>query len=78
MRRATLYFLIFLLPIFLQAQDITVKAEYPSVVEAGQQFSIQWTVNSGGGEFEAVNMKREQSSQTYAMTLRKLKRGREA
>ena len=53
MRRATLYFLIFLLPIFLQAQDITVKAEYPSVVEAGQQFSIQWTVNSGGGEFEA-------------------------
>jgi hypothetical protein len=53
MRRAILYILFFLLPLFLQAQEITVQAEFPSVVEAGGQFSVQWTVNSGGGEFEA-------------------------
>jgi hypothetical protein len=34
-------------------QDITVEAEYPSAVEVGQQFSISWTVNSGGGQFTA-------------------------
>ena len=37
----------------LRAQDIDVKAEYPSVVNAGQQFSVTWTVNAGGGEFSA-------------------------
>lgn len=37
----------------VSAQDITVQAEYPSVVRAGEQFTIQWTVNSGGGEFSA-------------------------
>ena len=29
------------------------KVEYPSVVTAGQQFNVIWTVNSGGGEFSA-------------------------
>ena len=51
MKRALLYNLILILPVALQAQDITVQAEYPSVVEAGKQFSVTWTVNSGGGEF---------------------------
>jgi len=37
----------------LNGQDIVIEAEYPSVVEAGQQFSISWTVNSGGGQFLA-------------------------
>ena len=43
----------FLLSFSLQAQDISVKAEYPSVVNAGEQFTVTWTVNSGGGEFAA-------------------------
>ncbi len=34
-------------------QDISVKVQYPSVVTTGQQFSVTWTVNSGGGEFAA-------------------------
>ena len=37
----------------LNAQDIKVEAEYPSVVEAGQQFRVAWTVNAGGGQFSA-------------------------
>ncbi|OFY66718.1 MAG: hypothetical protein A2V64_11405 [Bacteroidetes bacterium RBG_13_43_22] len=37
----------------MTAQDIAIEAEYPSVVEAGQQFAVSWTVNSGGGEFSA-------------------------
>lgn len=37
----------------INAQDVTVKVQYPSVVTTGQQFSVIWTVNSGGGEFEA-------------------------
>ena len=46
---------IFILPVFLSfsmaAQDVTVEAEYPSVVRNGQQFSITYSVNAGGGEF---------------------------
>jgi hypothetical protein len=34
-------------------QDITVTADYPEVVRVGQQFSVSWTVNSGGGDFTA-------------------------
>lgn len=51
MKRLILYTLTLLLSICLNAQDIFVKAEYPSVVNAGQQFSVSWTVNTGGGEF---------------------------
>jgi len=53
MKRTLLYCLLFLLSVSGRSQDITVQAEYPSVVEAGQQFSVSWTVNSGGGEFSA-------------------------
>ena len=35
----------------LSAQDVAVEVQYPSVVNSGQQFSITWTVNAGGGEF---------------------------
>ena len=37
----------------LQAQEISVKVQYPAVVTTGQQFSVIYTVNSGGGEFSA-------------------------
>jgi hypothetical protein len=52
-KRVILYNLFLLVAIALHAQDITIEAEYPSAVEAGQQFSIAWTINSGGGEFSA-------------------------
>lgn len=53
MKRLLTYFLFLILSLPLFAQDITVEAEYPSVVEAGQQFTVSWTVNSGGGQFTA-------------------------
>ena len=40
-----------LLCVFAEGQEISVVADYPEVVQAGQQFSISWTINSGGGEF---------------------------
>jgi hypothetical protein len=49
-KRIVSIFLIFF-PLIVNGQDITVQAEYPSVVEAGQQFTVSWTVNEGGGEF---------------------------
>jgi hypothetical protein len=45
------YILTFLLTQTLSGQDIFVKADYPRVVTAGEQFTIMWTINSGGGEF---------------------------
>lgn len=53
MRIILTYSFLFFLAASLQSQDIKVEAEYPSVVEAGQQFSIKFTVNSGGGQFSA-------------------------
>jgi hypothetical protein len=53
MKKVILYQLLLLLSFTVAGQDISVKVEYPSVVTAGQQFSIMWTVNSGGGEFAA-------------------------
>src|ERR1035437_3477298 len=53
MKKALLYQLIFLISYSVSGQNIYVKAEYPSVVNAGEQFTIMWTVNSGGGEFTA-------------------------
>ena len=50
MKKLFIYHLALLLSVSLGAQDIVVKAEYPSVVNAGQQFSVMWTVNAGGGE----------------------------
>jgi len=53
MKKALLYQLIFLMSYSVSGQDIYVKAEYPGVVKTGEQFTIMWTVNSGGGEFSA-------------------------
>lgn len=49
----TYNFLLLFLVASLNAQDIKVEAEYPSVVEAGQQFRVAWTVNTRGGQFSA-------------------------
>ena len=32
-------------------QEISVVAEYPEVIRTGEQFTVAWTVNSGGGDF---------------------------
>jgi hypothetical protein len=50
MKKTLLFQLYFLLSVSLSAQDVVLKAEYPAVVTAGQQFSVMWTVNAGGGE----------------------------
>jgi len=51
MKRILLYCTLFLLSVSLKGQDVVLNVEYPSVVTAGQQFNVTWTVNSGGGEF---------------------------
>lgn len=33
------------------AQDISIVADYPEQVAAGQQFQVSWTINTGDGEF---------------------------
>lgn len=48
-----LCFLLLLVPFFTKGQDISVKADYPEVVRAGQQFSVSWTINTGDGDFVA-------------------------
>jgi hypothetical protein len=40
-----------LLGLFVEGQEISVVADYPEVVRAGEQFTVSWTINSGGGEF---------------------------
>lgn len=53
MKRYLLTTFFFLTVLSARSQDITLQAEYPSVVESGQQFTISWTVNAGGGEWSA-------------------------
>jgi hypothetical protein len=53
MKKVLLFQVVFLLSLSVTGQDVAVKAEYPSVVNAGQQFTVMWTVNAGGGEFSA-------------------------
>ena len=53
MKKALLYQLIFLISCSVSAQDVFVKAEYPAAVNAGEQFTVMWTVNAGGGQFTA-------------------------
>jgi len=57
MKRFILLYIIPLLSLSGTGQDIFIKADYPAVVTAGQQFSVMWTVNSGGGEFTAPSFK---------------------
>ncbi len=51
LHRLILPFLLICLHLNIQGQDISVTADYPSVVSTGEQFTITWTINSGGGEF---------------------------
>jgi hypothetical protein len=51
MKRILLYTVLFLFTRAVAGQDVVLNVEYPSVVTAGQQFNVMWTVNSGGGEF---------------------------
>ena len=53
MKKALIYQVLILLSFSVSGQDVSLKVEYPSVVTAGQQFNLMWTVNSGGGEFAA-------------------------
>jgi len=53
MKKVLLYQLIFLISYSVSGQDVYVKAEYPAVVNVGEQFTVMWTVNAGGGEFSA-------------------------
>ena len=53
MKKVLLYQLIFFISCSLSAQDVYVKAEYPAAVNAGEQFTVMWTVNAGGGQFTA-------------------------
>ena len=48
-----LFSVIFILPLILTGQDISVTVDYPEVIRVGQQFPVTWSVNSGGGEFSA-------------------------
>jgi hypothetical protein len=51
MNRYLLYLIALILSQSVAGQDIIVKAEYPRVVTSGEQFSVMYTINSGGGEF---------------------------
>ena len=52
-KKITLLSIVLLLPLLTRSQDISVIADYPEVVSVGEQFSVSWTINSGGGEFSA-------------------------
>lgn len=52
MKRFLLHIILILFCVLANAQDdIEVAAEYPYVVANGQQFSVTYSVNAGGGEF---------------------------
>ncbi len=53
MKNLVLIYIVLLLSFSVKAQDITVRAEYPSVVQAGEQFTVSWTINTREGEFIA-------------------------
>jgi hypothetical protein len=51
MKKTLLYHLILFISYSVSGQDVFVKVEYPAAVNAGEQFTIMWTVNAGGGDF---------------------------
>ncbi len=57
MKKFLLYYLLLILSYQVSGQDIYVKSEYPSAVNSGEQFTIAFTVNAGGGEFSAPAFK---------------------
>lgn len=50
-RTIILAMILLLLHLYAGGQEISVVADYPEVVNVGQQFNVSWTINSGGGEF---------------------------
>lgn len=50
-RTIILTVIILFLSLCSKGQDISVVADYPEVVRTGQQFSVSWIINSGGGDF---------------------------
>jgi hypothetical protein len=50
MKKVIIFLALTLFALTVKSQDVSLKVEYPSVVTAGQQFNIMWTVNAGGGE----------------------------
>jgi len=57
MKQLILYHLLFLISFSVASQDVTLNVEYPAMVTEGQQLSVTWTVNAGGGEFAAPSFK---------------------
>ncbi|MDZ7738482.1 MAG: BatD family protein [Bacteroidales bacterium] len=53
MRKIIQILLLIFLSYSLNAQDVKVSVEAPSVVAVGEQFRISWTANTRGGEFVA-------------------------
>jgi len=53
MKKVILFQLLIMVSLAMSGQEVSVRVEYPAVVEAGQQFNVSWTVNAGGGEFSA-------------------------
>lgn len=51
MKKSILYLMLTLFSISVSGQDVELSVDYPQVVSVGQQFTISWTVNAGGGEF---------------------------
>jgi hypothetical protein len=51
MNKALIYILFFAIASATAAQDIELKVDHPTVVSAGQSFSVVYKVNAGGGEF---------------------------
>jgi hypothetical protein len=53
MKKAILYSFFLIMTAALYSQNIEFTADYPSAVANGQQFTITFNVNTGGGEFSA-------------------------
>ena len=51
MKKNLIYIIAFFLTKVLSGQEVIVKSEYPRVVTTGEQFTVMYTINSGGGEF---------------------------
>lgn len=51
MRKTILYVFFVFISVLSGAQDVEITIDYPSVVSAGQSFSVTYNVNAGGGEF---------------------------
>jgi hypothetical protein len=51
MNRIYIYLLLLFVQPSILAQDIFIKTEYPRVVTSGEQFTVMYSVNSGGGQF---------------------------